>query len=139
MAILELWWDFSLVCCLSMGCQLSAGVGTMTAHRSAALAFTPVHLSHCLTMLNSFDLQSFSAPSVLFGSFLEKESFSLFSCLVPIYSITNIKADRPHPRNYSTRRHIPRTDNDSSLLFAALGKAEPLISTATRQKFDFDL
>ncbi len=31
------------------------------------------------------------------------------------------------------------TDNDSSLLFAALGKAEPLMSTATCQKFDLDL
>ncbi len=48
-----------------------------------------------------------------------------------------LKADRPHPRDYSTHRQTPRTDNDSSLLFPALGKAEPLISTAVRQKFDF--
>ncbi len=46
-----------------------------------------------------------------------------------------LKADRPHPRDYSTHRPTPWTDNDSSLLFAALGKAEPLISTTTRQKF----
>ncbi len=35
-----------------------------------------------------------------------------------------LKADRPHPRDYSTHRQTPPTDNDSSLLFAALGKAE---------------
>ncbi len=45
-----------------------------------------------------------------------------------------IKADRPHPRGYSTHRQTPWTDNDSSLLFAALGKAEPLILIAARQK-----
>ena len=37
-----------------------------------------------------------------------------------------LKADRPHPRDYSTHRQTQRTDNDSSLPFAALGKAEPL-------------
>ena len=57
----------------------------------------------------------------------------------PFNSHYKLKADRPHPRDYSTHRQTPRTDNDSSLLFAALGKAEPLISTATRQKFDPDL
>ncbi len=50
-----------------------------------------------------------------------------------------LKADRPHPRDKSTHRQIPRTDNDSSLLFVALGKAEPLISTAARQRLDLDL
>ena len=54
----------------------------------------------------------------------------------PYFYISKLKADRPHPRDYSTCRQTPLTDNDSSLLFAALGKAEPLISTATRQKFD---
>ncbi len=29
-----------------------------------------------------------------------------------------LKADRPHPRDYSTQRQTPWTDNDSSLLFA---------------------
>ncbi len=53
--------------------------------------------------------------------------------------ITPLKADRPHPRDYLTHRQTPWTDNDSSLLFAALGKAEPLISTAAHQKFDLDL
>ena len=43
-----------------------------------------------------------------------------------------LKADRPHPHDYSTHRRTSWTDNDSSLLFAALGKAEPLISTLTR-------
>ena len=33
-----------------------------------------------------------------------------------------LKADRPHPRDYSTHKQTPWTDNDSSLLFAALGK-----------------
>ncbi len=42
-----------------------------------------------------------------------------------------LKADGPHPRVYSTHRQTPWTDNDSSLLFAALSKAKPLISTAT--------
>ena len=51
-----------------------------------------------------------------------------------------LKADRPHPLDYSTQRQTPRTDtNDSALLFAALGKAEPPISTAVHQKFDLDL
>ncbi len=49
-----------------------------------------------------------------------------------------LKADRPHPRDNSTHRQSPWTDNDSSLLFAALSEAEPLISTAARQKFDLD-
>ncbi len=35
-----------------------------------------------------------------------------------------LKADRPHSRDYSTHRQTPRNDNDSSLPFAALGKAE---------------
>ncbi len=42
-----------------------------------------------------------------------------------------MKADRPHQRDESTHRQVP--DNDSSLLFAALDKAEPLISTAVHQ------
>ncbi len=46
-----------------------------------------------------------------------------------------LKADRPHP---PTHRQIPRTDYPS-LFFAAPSKADPLISTAARQKFDFDL
>ncbi len=29
-----------------------------------------------------------------------------------------LKADRPHPRDYSTHRQTPRTDNDPSLLFS---------------------
>ncbi len=53
---------------------------------------------------------------------------------------SELKADRQHPCNYLTHRQTPWTDNYSSLLFAdALGKAEPLISTAARQKFDLDL
>ncbi len=40
-----------------------------------------------------------------------------------------LKANRLHPSGYSTHRPIPWTDNDSSLLFAVLGKAEPLTST----------
>ncbi len=50
-----------------------------------------------------------------------------------------LKADRPYPRDYSTHRQTPRSDNDSSLIFTALRKAKPLISTAVCQKFDFDL
>ncbi len=53
--------------------------------------------------------------------------------------IPELKADRPHPCDYSTHRQTPRTDNDSSLLFAVLGKAEPLISSAARRKLDLDL
>ena len=34
-----------------------------------------------------------------------------------------LKADRPHLRDYSTHGQTPWTDNYSSLLFAALGKA----------------
>ncbi len=41
---------------------------------------------------------------------------------VKLQSFTKLKADRPHPRNYSTHKQIPRTDNDSSLLFAGLAK-----------------
>ncbi len=57
----------------------------------------------------------------------------------PSRSTFALKADRPHPRNYSTHRHIPSADYVSSLPLVALGKAEPLISTAGRQKFDLDL
>ncbi len=57
----------------------------------------------------------------------------------PVKSLFQLKADRPPPRDYSTHRQTSRTDNDSSLLFAALGKAEPLISTAARRKFDLEL
>ncbi len=53
-------------------------------------------------------------------------------------SMLELKVGRPHPHDNSTHRQTPRTDNDSSLLFAALGKAEPLISIATHQKFDPD-
>ncbi len=35
-----------------------------------------------------------------------------------------LKAGRPHLHNYLTHRETPRTYNDFSLLFAALGKAE---------------
>ena len=45
-----------------------------------------------------------------------------------------LKANRPHPHDYSTHRQIPSTVNDSSLLFVALGKAEPLISSSAHQK-----
>ncbi len=49
-----------------------------------------------------------------------------------------LKADRLHPHDYST--HRPWTDNDSFLLlFSALGKAEPQISTTAHQKFEIDL
>ncbi len=34
--------------------------------------------------------------------------------------MTKLKADQPHPCDYSTHRQTPWTDNDSSLLFAAL-------------------
>ena len=51
-------------------------------------------------------------------------------------SAHELKVDRPHPCNYSTHRQTPWTDNESCLLCAALGKAEPLISTAARRKFD---
>ena len=55
-------------------------------------------------------------------------------------SIKKLKANRnrPHLRDKSTHRKIPRTDNDSSLLFVALGKAEPLVPTAARQKFGIE-
>ncbi len=45
-----------------------------------------------------------------------------------------LKADRPRPRDYSTHRQTPWTDNYSSLLFAAVGKAEPLLSGTDGQK-----
>ncbi len=51
----------------------------------------------------------------------------------------NLGPTDPVIKNRSTPRLTPRTDNDSSLLFAALGKAEPLISTVACQKFGFDL
>ena len=54
---------------------------------------------------------------------------------------------QPPPPSYDKHYHkrkwwkwwtAPWTDNDSSLLLAALGKPEPLISTAACQKFDLD-
>ncbi len=38
-------------------------------------------------------------------------------------SIFQLKADRPHLRDYLTDRQTPSTDNDFSLLFVALGSA----------------
>ncbi len=46
---------------------------------------------------------------------------------------------RPHPRDYSTQGQTPWLDDYSSLLFATLGKTEPLIPTAAHQKFDLYL
>ena len=60
---------------------------------------------------------------------LLKMSLYISSYLIPTFNTTH---------DYSTHRQTPWTDNDPSLLFAALGKAKPLISTATRQKFDLD-
>ncbi len=59
--------------------------------------------------------------------------------ILQVHVQSSLKADRPHPCDKSTHRQIPRTDNDSTLLFVALGKAEPLISTAACQRFDLDL
>ncbi len=64
---------------------------------------------------------------------------SLYSVFIIPNVAVKLKADRPHPRDNSTHRQTRWTDNESSLLFAALGIAEPLISTAARQKFDLDL
>ncbi len=63
-----------------------------------------------------------------------------------------IEQHQPHPRNYphtpTDHRHADKPfrlvmtllcSKLAVLLFAALGKAEPLISTAARQKFDPDL
>ncbi len=56
-----------------------------------------------------------------------------------------LKADQPHPHDH---QHTPtdyrHTDKHlrlavTPIALAALGKAEPLISTAARQKFDLDL
>ncbi len=68
--------------------------------------------------------------------------YDTYTCIFfYIYHLTIswLKADRPHPRDNSTHRQTRWTDNESSLLFAALGKAAPLISTAARQKVDLDL
>ncbi len=62
----------------------------------------------------------------------------IHSCSIHItYFI--LKADRPPPHDYLIHRQTTWTDNDVSVLFSALGKAEPLISTAAHQKFDLDL
>ncbi len=59
-------------------------------------------------------------------------SYTIFLMIVPNLYINNcctftlighpvyckLKADRPHPRDYSTHRRTPLTDNYSSLLFA---------------------
>ena len=62
-----------------------------------------------------------------------------FSCFAYLWYRLELRADWPHPRGYSIHRQTLWTDNDSSLLFAALGKAQPLISTTARQKFYLDL
>ena len=51
------------------------------------------------------------------------------------YSCIKLKVDTP-----TDYRHTDRlwTGNGSSLLFAAHGKADPLISTTAHQKFDLD-
>ncbi len=55
-----------------------------------------------------------------------------------------LKADRPHTDYPHTPTDYRHTDKYLKLvmtlllLFAAIGKAEPLISTTARQKFDLD-
>ncbi len=62
-----------------------------------------------------------------------------------VLSFSKLKADRPHLRDYPHRPTDYRnTDKHlrlvmTPMLFAALCKAEPLISTAAHQKFDLDL
>ncbi len=70
---------------------------------------------------------------------LSISSSSEFYIDLYVFNSMELKADRLHPRDYSTHKQTPWTNNDSSLLFAALCKAEPLISTTVRQKFDLDL
>ena len=52
----------------------------------------------------------------------------------PMNSLKKLIADRPHPCDNFTHKHLG-LDKDSSLLFAELSKAEPLISTAMCKKF----
>ncbi len=47
--------------------------------------------------------------------------------------LLKLKADRARPH-----RQTPWNDNDSFLLFSALGKAEPILSTTSCQKLDLD-
>ncbi len=54
-------------------------------------------------------------------------------------SSPKLNANQPHLCDYLTHRQTPWTDNDSSLLFAVLGRPEPLLLTAAHQKFDLDL
>ena len=54
-------------------------------------------------------------------------------------NISKFEADPPHPHDYSTHRQTPWTDDDSSFLFAALGKAEPLKATSTPLHIYFPL
>ncbi len=47
----------------------------------------------------------------------------------PNQSLRKLKAVWPHPHKHSTHRQTPWTDNDSSLLFVAVGKARNLTLT----------
>ena len=65
------------------------------------------------------------------------------SCIIA-KEVPKLKADQPHTHDYLTDWQTPLTDNYSSLLFAALNKAEPLIyrPLCTRNltlTFDLDL
>ena len=65
---------------------------------------------------------------------LHKGIYAVHATIRPTQALCKLKTNRPHPPDYSTHRQTPSTDNESSLLCAALGKAEPLISTAACRK-----
>ena len=60
----------------------------------------------------------------------------VYFTLFRVYDKTHfkLKADRPHPRDNSAHRQTLWTDNDSSLLVAALGKAE--VKRFSRERSD---
>ncbi len=67
-------------------------------------------------------------PTTFYPSVKGQENFRVHGSF-STFSVTErrqiqLKADRPHLHDYLTHRQMPWTDDDSSLFFAALGKAK---------------
>ena len=83
-----------------------------------------------------------STVASLKGKLIKSTEYGLIDSSMSSNCKGKLKADRPLSRNYP---HMPTDDRHTyqhlrlAMLFTALGKAEPLISTTACQKSDLDL
>ena len=79
-------------------------------------------MSKTAKMLVSLEKKGLLLALILF-LFLKYHGVIPFRALIKAIKL-KLKADRPHPRGYSTHRQTPWTDNYSSLLFAVRGRPD---------------